>query len=68
MDKYYEFYCNQVMRTFEEEFKKQRYFYIPAAYKDMEVVLKNDRYFKGIFKKATKCLKVNKKFISTRRY
>jgi hypothetical protein len=56
------------MRTFEEEFKKQRYFYIPAAYKDMEVVLKNDRYFKGILKKATKCLKVNKKFISTRRH
>lgn len=67
MDKYYEFYCNPFMRTFEEGFKKQQYFYIPANFKDMEVVVKNDRFFKGILKKAKKYLKVNKKFIGNER-
>lgn len=64
MDKYCEFYC---YATFEEVFKKQRYFYIPVIYKDMEAVVKNDRYFKGILMKATKRLKVNKKFINNNR-
>jgi len=60
MDKYCEFYCSA---AFEEVFKKQRYFYIPANYKDMDAVVKNDRNFKRILRKAAKRLKVNKKFI-----
>lgn len=66
MDKYCDFYYSE---AFEEVFKKQRYFYIPMIYKDMEAVVKNDRYFKGIIRKAAKHLKVNKKFIgNNRRY
>ncbi len=64
MDKYCEFYCSA---AFEEVSKKQRYFYIPANYKDMELVLKTDRYFKRIIRKADKRLKVNKKFIGNNR-
>lgn len=64
MDKYCEFYC---FAAFEEVSKKQRYFYIPANYKDMELVLKTDRYFKRIIRKADKRLKVNKKFIGNNR-
>jgi hypothetical protein len=64
MDKYCEFYC---LAAFEEVSKKQRYFYIPANYKDMELVLKTDRYFKRIIRKADKRLKVNKKFIGNNR-
>jgi len=60
MDKYCEFYS---LAAFEEVFKKQRYFYIPANYKDMDAVVKNDRHFKKILRKAAKHLKVNKKFI-----
>lgn len=64
MDKYCEFYCSA---AFEEVSKKQRYFYIPVIYKDMEAVLKTDRYFKRIIRKADKLLKVNKKFIGNNR-
>lgn len=63
MEKYYEFYCNQMMRTFEEGFKKQRYFYISANFKDRDEVIKNDRFFKGVLVKAKRYLKINKKFI-----
>ena len=66
MDNYCDFYCSA---AFEDVFKKQRYFYIPVMYKDMEAVVKNDRHFKGILRKAMKRLKVNKKFIgNNRRY
>jgi hypothetical protein len=51
------------MRTFEEGFKKQRYFYIPANFKDRDEVIKNDRFFKGVLVKAKRYLKFNKKFI-----
>lgn len=64
MDKYYEFYCTHYMRSIEEEFeKKQKYFYIPSRYKDMDLVLKTDRFFKEIINKAAKVAKVNKRFI-----
>lgn len=60
MDKYYQFYCDYLMREYEDAFKKQKYFYIPV--RNHEEILAIDRNNKKILTRARKSSKINKNF------